>query len=373
MFTFFKRLDWILIGSLVPLFAWSLLTLKAVGSADDTFFYRQIVWIAVGFLAMFLVASIEWRIFSHSGVVLLVYGSIVALLAVLLISGTRIKGAVSWFSFSAASFQPAEAVKLALILVLAKYFSYRHIDIARLRHILITGLYMGIPVLLILVQPDIGSAAIIFSIWLGMTLVAGIRMRHFVALAVVGILAVALAWMYVLEPYQQQRIVTFLNPAVDPQGTGYNALQSMIAVGSGQLFGKGVGYGSQSRLQFLPESHTDFIFAAFAEEWGYVGVVLLFLFLGICIGRILLIGAASPTNFSKLFAIGFAIFITVQSAIHAGMNMGMLPITGITFPFLSYGGSSLLVLFIGIGILQNMHIHQYVGQTAQHITGDSLD
>ncbi len=369
---FLKRLDWILIGSIIPLLLWSLLTLKAVGAADDYFFYRQIAWIAVGFFVMFMIASVEWRVFSHSGVVVLLYGGLVGLLAFLFISGTRIKGALSWFSFSAASFQPAEAMKIVLILILAKYFSYRHIDIARFRHILVTGLYTAIPVALILLQPDLGSAIIILAIWVGMTMVAGIRMRHFMLLAVCGVAIAVASWLYILEPYQHQRIITFLNPAADPRGAGYNALQSMIAVGSGQLFGKGVGYGSQSRLQFLPESHTDFIFAAFAEEWGFVGVALLFLFLGVFLWRVLAIGFTSPANFPKLFSIGFSIFIVVQGAIHAGMNMGLLPITGITFPFMSYGGSSLLILFSGIGILQNIYAHRYVAHASRARDADWL-
>lgn len=348
--------------------------MKAVGTADDHFFYRQIIWIIVGLFVMLVVASIEWRIFSHSGVVLFLYLGLMGLLILLFISGTRVKGALSWFSFSAASFQPAEAVKLVLILMLAKYFSYRHIDIARFRHIMITGLYTALPSGLILLQPDLGSVIIILAIWIGMTMVAGIRFRHFALLTICGVLVAATGWLYVLEPYQHQRIITFLNPAADPQGAGYNALQSMIAVGSGELFGKGVGYGSQSRLQFLPESHTDFIFAAFAEEWGFVGILLLLLFFGIVLWRILAIGASSPTNFSKLFAIGFSIFIVVQGAIHASMNMGILPITGITFPFMSYGGSSLLVLCVGIGILQNMYLHRYIAHMKNvPQIGDSLD
>lgn len=374
MLVFLKRFDWILIGSLVPLFVWSLLTLKSVGgTAEDSFFYRQLTWIGVGFLVMFFVASVKWRFFARSGVIIALYGGFIGLLLFLFIAGTRVKGALSWFSFSSASFQPAEIMKLILIIFLAKYYSYRHIDIARIRHIFITGLYTALPFTLILVQPDLGSALIIFVIWAGMTMVAGIRVRHFMMLAVAGAISVALAWVYVLAPYQQQRISTFLNPTADSQGTGYNALQSVIAVGSGQLLGKGVGYGSQSRLQFLPESRTDFIFAAFAEEWGFLGVMLLLLCLGVFFWRVLAIGESSPTNFSKLFAIGFSILVMVQSVIHAGMNMGVLPITGITFPFMSYGGSSLLALFVGIGILQNIYIHRSLSYSSHADVGDMLE
>jgi len=350
-----RRFDWVLIGALIPLFIWSLLTLKAVGMANDYFFTRQIIWIGVGFFVMFVMASINWRILANSGVILTLYGIILVFLGVLLLGGTQVKGAVSWFDFYIASFQPAEIVKLVLILIIAKYFSRRHIDMARFRHILISGLYAFIPIALILLQPDLGSAAIIFSIWLGVTLVAGIRMRHMAILAIAGIVIAGAGWVFFLEPYQQARVTSFLNPAADPRGAGYNAIQSMIAVGSGQLLGKGVGYGSQSRLQFLPESHTDFIFAAFAEEWGFVGVLLLFIFLGIIIWRILAIGALSSSNFTKLFSVGVSIMIVVQITIHAGMNMGLLPVTGITFPFMSYGGSSLIMFFAALGILQNIY------------------
>jgi rod shape determining protein RodA len=355
LYAYFRRFDWVLIGALIPLFIWSLLTLKAVGTADDYFFTRQIVWIGVGFFVMFFMASINWRILANSGIILFLYAIILAFLGVLFLSGTQVKGAVSWFDFYIASFQPAEIVKLILILIIAKYFSRRHIDMARFRHVVVSGLYAALPITLILLQPDLGTAAIIFSIWLGVTLVAGIRMRHIIVLAVAGIVLAVAGWTFFLEPYQQVRVTSFLNPAADPRGAGYNAIQSMIAVGSGQLLGKGVGYGSQSRLQFLPESHTDFIFAAFAEEWGFVGVLLLFIFLGIVIWRILVIGMSSGGNFTKLFAVGVSIMIVVQVVIHAGMNMGLLPVTGITFPFMSYGGSSLITFFAALGILQNIY------------------
>lgn len=355
MGAFVKRFDWALIIALVPILAWSLFTLKAVEGTSDYFFTRQVVWIAIGLAIMFGISSVDWRLFSNSGVIIALYAFLVLVLGLLLIGGSRVKGAASWLDLYVASFQPAEAVKLALILLLAKYFSRRHIDIARIRHIIISGAYAFIPAFLIFLQPDLGSAIIVVAIWLGMTLVAGIRLRHLAILTVLGVAAAVIGWTMVLAPYQKDRIATFLDPALDPQGAGYNAVQSVIAVGSGSLFGKGVGFGSQSRLQFLPESETDFIFAAFVEEWGFVGAVLLMLALGVFIWRVLAIGFSSPSNFTKLFAVGFSIMIMVQVTIHAGMNMGLLPITGITFPFLSYGGSNLVMLFLGVGMLQNIY------------------
>ncbi|TSC70091.1 MAG: Uncharacterized protein G01um101470_894 [Parcubacteria group bacterium Gr01-1014_70] len=371
-----KRFDWILLGCLVPLFVWSLLTLKATETslANDYFFTRQLIWIAVGFLLMVCVSYLDWHVFSHSGVILVIYAVVMLLLIGLFVTGREIKGAISWFTFPVASFQPAEIAKVALILVLAKYFSRRHIDIARFRHLVISGIYTFVPVALILLQPDLGSAIIIVAVWMGITMVAGIRLHHFLIITAAGVGVAVAGWFFFLQPYQQQRILTFVNPGSDPMGTGYNALQSMIAVGSGEFFGKGVGYGSQSRLRFLPESETDFIFAAFAEEWGFAGVVLLFIVVGILLWRILAIGFASPSNFTRLFSVGFSLLLVVQIIIHAGMNMGLLPITGITFPFLSYGGSNLLTLFFGIGILQNVHFHRYLGHAADVAgIGDSLD
>lgn len=367
-----KKFDYILIGSLLPLVGWSLFTLKGTESADDYFFYRQIIWISIGFCLMAVISFINWRVFAGSGVLLGIYAVVLGMLILLLVVGARIKGAASWFSFQIASFQPAEMAKLIVILVLAKYFSRRHIDIARPRHIIISGLYVAVPVGLILLQPDLGSAIIIIALWIGIIMAAGIRLRHFMLLFLMGIVVSASAWFFFLEPYQQQRILTFLNPGADPRGAGYNAEQSMIAVGSGQLIGKGAGYGSQSRLHFLPEAHTDFIFAAFVEEWGFVGLSLLFLFLGIFVRRILFIGALSPANFTKLFAIGYSLLIMVQVTIHTGMNMGVLPVTGITFPFMSYGGSSLMVLFVALGILQNIHAEHYRGSAYSADAASSL-
>lgn len=353
-----KKLDWLLIGALAPLFAWSLLTLKNLGGdAGDYFFIRQVFWIAIGLSAMLILSFVDWRIFSHSGIIIVLYFINLIFLSLLFLGGATVHGATSWFRFSIASFQPTELVKLILIIMLAKYFSGRHIEIARVRHIFISGLYAAIPIGLVLLQPDLGSSVVIGAIWFGMTLVSGIKPKHLLVVVGLTITAAVVSWFFLFVPYQKTRILTFLNPSFDPQGAGYNAIQSMIAVGSGQIWGKGVGFGSQSRLNFLPESHTDFIFAAFAEEWGLVGIGLFFLFFGVLIWRILYIGLHSPENFTKLFSIGLSIFIVFQSMIHIGMNMGMLPITGVSLPFMSYGGSGLLMILAGLGIVQSIYVH----------------
>jgi rod shape determining protein RodA len=216
---------------------------------------------------------------------------------------------------------------------------------------------------LVFLQPDFGSAMIIFSIWLGMVMISGISKKHLVAVLLVLLISAAGIWIYALKDYQKQRIITFLNPLTDIQGAGYNAYQATIAVGSGQILGKGLGYGTQSRLNFLPEYETDFIFAAFAEEWGFVGVVLLMLCYAILLWRILVNSIRGVTNFEVLFGFGLAIMFMSHIFIHIGMNVGLLPITGITLPLMSYGGSHLLAEFAGLGILMGMRRYARAAHT----------
>jgi rod shape determining protein RodA len=245
-----------------------------------------------------------------------------------------------------------------VLLLLAKYFSRRHVEIAHVRHILVSGLYVFVIAALVFLQPDFGSAIIIFILWLGIILVAGVSKKHLLLMFFLGLAVSALMWFYVFEDYQKQRILTFVHPLTDLQGAGYNAYQSTVAVGSGGLFGKGVGFGTQSRLQFLPEYETDFIFAAFAEEWGFLGVLLLFIVFGILIWRILVNAQSGATNFETLFAVGLALLFMSHFVVHVGMNIGLLPVTGTTLPFVSYGGSHIITEFVGLGILMGMLQYQ---------------
>jgi rod shape determining protein RodA len=203
-------------------------------------------------------------------------------------------------------------------------------------------------------QPDLGSGIIIFSIWFGMVLVAGISWKHLAVLLITGVIIFAGLWSFGLRQYQKDRILTFLHPLADIQNTGYNAYQSTVAVGSGQATGKGIGYGTQSKLQFLPEYETDFIFAAYAEEWGFVGVLILLGLFGVLILRILNVAVHGANNFDSLLAAGIAIYFLSQFIVHVGMNMALLPITGTTLPFMSYGGSHLLTEYLTLGLLMGL-------------------
>jgi len=269
-------------------------------------------------------------------------------------------GSRSWFNFGLFSFQPVDMVKLVLILILAKYFSRRHVEIADIKHIFISGFYAFIPLLLVLLQPDFGSAMIIGLIWLGMVLVSGISKTHLLLVFISGALIFTSLWFFVFAPYQKARIMNFINPLADIHGSGYNAFQSTIAVGSGQIWGKGLGFGTQSRLKFLPEPQSDFIFAAYAEEWGLVGSVLILLLYILVIWRILYFASLGASNFEILFGMGIAIFFMSHILINIGMNLGLLPVTGIPLPFMSYGGSHLLIEFSGLGILMSMRRYSRV-------------
>jgi rod shape determining protein RodA len=296
----------------------------------------------------------DFRFLRRTDVLVTFFLAITGVLLILFVLGNTVKGAQSWFSFGGFAFQPSDIAKLIVILILAKYFSRRHVEIAHVKHLFVSALYAFIPFILVFLQPDFGSAMIIFFVWLGMTLVSGISKKHLAVVFGLGALAFVTLWLFVFQPYQKARISNFLNPYADIRGTGYNAYQSTIAVGSGQFLGKGVGYGTQSRLQFLPEYETDFIFAAFAEEWGFVGVTLLFICYGIVIWRILVTARLGVTNFEMLFGMGVAIYLMSHFIINVGMNIGVMPVTGITLPFLSYGGSHLLTTFTALGILMGM-------------------
>ena len=282
------------------------------------------------------------------------YIGIAGILALIFAVGTISLGAQSRFNLIFFSIQPAEIAKLVLILVLAKFFSKRHVEISQFKHIFVSGMYTLVLFALVFLQPDFGSAIIIFSLWFGMVLVAGISWKHLLVVGTIGTLAFGGLWFFGFHEYQKQRILTFLHPLADIHGTGYNAYQSTIAVGSGELLGKGVGYGTQSKLKFLPEFQTDFIFAAFAEEWGFVGVTMLFVLFGFLLYRILHISAHAYSNFERLFGVGVAVLIVSHFTIHIGMNIGLLPVTGTTVPFLSYGGSHLLTEYLALGMLMGM-------------------
>ena len=348
-----RHVDWILLGAATLIVAAGLVTMDSFTS-ENYFFTRQLIWVAISIGVCLTASYIDWRLLRNSWVLVGFFVILSGVLLALILFGSVVKGAQSWFQFASVAFQPVDFVKLLVIIILAKYFSRRHIEISQAKHIIISGIYALIPFVLVLLQPDFGGAIIIFFIWLGMIMVSGISKKHLGLVFLVGMISFGLLWGFAFKDYQKKRIMTFLQPLSDIHGAGYNAFQSQVAVGSGQLFGKGVGYGTQSRLSFLPEYETDFIFAAFAEEWGFFGVLILFGLFAVIVWRILSLAMIGASNFETLFAMGLAIYFMSHFFINVGMNIGLLPVTGITLPFMSYGGSHLLAEFLGIGILMGM-------------------
>lgn len=353
--TFFSRLkiDWIMFFSAIIISFLGLITMSSFVSTD-IFVEKQIIWLTISIIVFFTLSSIDYRFLNKTNVVMSMFVASIILLLALTILGQTVKGAESWFKIGGVSFQPSDPIKLVLVILLAKYFSRRHVEISNIRHILVSAIYSFIIFVLVLLQPDFGSALIIFLIWLGMTLVSGISKKHLFMVFLFGAVAFSFLWVYGLRDYQKKRVLNFLHPLSDIRGSGYNAYQSTIAIGSGQILGKGIGYGTQSKLKFLPEYRSDFIFSAYAEEWGIVGVILLFLFFGTLIWRIISSAYHGATNFEILFGLGLAILFMSHFLINVGMSLGLMPVTGITFPFMSYGGTNLLSSFVGLGILTGM-------------------
>ena len=327
--------------------------MSSIGDAH-TVFYKQLIWIAISLFAIFVSANINYAIMSKSLTSIIIYTFSCVLLLLLFVMGKVTNGAQSWLHIGTVSFQPADLMKLALIMLLAKYFSRRHVEIANIKHLAISGLYLGLPFLLVLLQPDLGSAIILLVIWFGMILISGAARVHIIYLFFIGLITIALSWMFLFKPYQKDRIINFIHPLHDVRGSGYNAYQSTIAVGNGGLYGQGIGYGSQSRLNYLPEHETDFIFAAFAEEWGYIGsICLLVLYLTLLF--YLTFGVYNmQDNYASLFISGYIIWLYTHIIINIGMNLGVSPVTGIPLPFMSYGGSPLLLESIALGICASM-------------------
>jgi rod shape determining protein RodA len=350
---FFGGFDPILFFSALGLTLTGLFTMYShVG--DNDFFNRQLFCIVIAIIALFIAMIPDYRFLRTGNIAFFAYILTIISLVLVLFFGEVTLGAQSRFDLGIFSLQPSDPAKLVLIIVLAKYFAKRHELIGDFRHILISGVYALLVFGLVFIQPDFGSAIILFFVWLGMVLVSGIKFGHLATVFVFGAAVLALMWQFVFFDYQKERIMTFIDPLSDIQGAGYNAYQSTVAIGSGELFGKGIGYGTQSKLLFLPEYETDFIFAAYAEEWGLVGVVVLFVLFSVVVWRLLKNATGGASNFEKLFATGVCILLLAHFFVHIGMNIGLLPVTGTTIPFLSYGGSHLLTEFIALGMVMGM-------------------
>lgn len=348
--------------SIFVLLTMGLLVLGSLSKNDTPRFFslgKQLFFIGLGLLIFFFLASVDWRFFYSSPSFLSVlYFLSLLILILVLIFGKTSYGATGWFDLGSFTLQPLEFVKIILILILAKYLSSRHKEIWQFKYLFTSGIYALIPISLVILQPDLGGAIILALIWFFLVLASGIRWGQVFLLLAIFILVMGLAWSFLLKPYQRDRILNFINPQKDILGIGYNRNQALIAIGSGGLWGKGLGWGTQTQLRFLPLAQTDFIFAALAEELGLVGISVLlasFLALFFYFSRWVNI---FENNFCKLFTFGLTVKILMECFINIGMNIGLLPIIGLALPFLSYGGSHLLADFIGLGIINSMMRHR---------------
>lgn len=355
LFYSLRNVAWGLFFPALALVGFGLLALwplAETGAVPKTLFWKQLGYGVFGGVLALAISFLNMRVLRKHGSMLLLLFALAALsLAGLFLFGEIVRGTRGWYRLWSFGIAPVEFVKVVLIVFFAKFFSDRHQDLYTVRHIAISFLYMGGMAALVLAQPDAGSALVLTLLWLGMVLFAGIRWRWVIALIIAALLLSGFSWTYALQPYQKDRIATFLALKSDPRGFGYNALQSRVAVGSGGLWGKGFGEGSQGTLRFLPEAPTDFIFAVISEEGGLVGVFMLSALFLLLWYRTLRVGLAAQHNFGRLVAFGFMLLTTVHFFINAGMNVGLLPVVGLPLPFVSYGGSHILAEFIGLGIV----------------------
>jgi rod shape determining protein RodA len=315
-------------------------------------FYRQLIFAGFGLIVFFIFSSYNYHKLSKQNRI--IYVVLILALAALLIFGREIRGSTRWIDLGFFRVQPAEFAKVIVLTGLSRWLFLRRGQINSWKNIAVTFLYTALPAGLIILEPDLGSALVIMGIWFGMLLVSPMRKTYLLGFIVLALISAGIGWKFVLQDYQKNRVEVFLNPDLDPRGQGYNVRQAIIAVGSGEIVGRGLGRGLQSQLKFLPERQTDFIFASAAEEIGFLGSIALLGLYYFLIRRLIKIIQYAKDDLGYFLTSGVLFLFLVQVIINMGMNMGILPVTGIPLPFLTYGGSSLIVSFIALGIVQNV-------------------
>lgn len=336
----------------------ALLYSSSLSSENTQLFWRQVVFFVAGIFVYLFFSFFNYHTLAKTNRIYYVF--MIGILTYLLIFGSLIRGGRRWIDLGFFRFQPAEFVKLAIILGLARLLYLRRGQINSWKNIIWSFIYVAIPAGLVLLEPDLGSALIIFGIWAGVLLTSPIKKKFLVIIFLCFVVASGSTWKFFLKDFQKDRIMVFINPELDPRGRGYNVRQAAIAVGSGQLFGRGLGNGLQSQNKFLPERQTDFIFAAASEEVGFVGsfsIIFLYFFL---LYRLLVIMRRAKDDLGMYIAGGVFFFLFFHVLINIGMNVGILPVTGIPLPFMSAGGSSLILTFAALGVAQNVAIQSKV-------------
>ncbi len=351
------QLDWILLTAVLFLSGIGILALYSISPDAQSGGYalRQLLFFGFGFAGLLLFASFDYRHVQRYSTPL--YFAMLALLIGVLLFGKTVNGTEGWINLGIARFQPVEAAKPILILFLASFISKKKTELGEVVRLGVSFILSFILIFLVLKQPDLGSALVLTGIWVGMILISGMRWKHFFVMALIGLCVLGAGWSF-LAPYQKDRIRTVIEPQIDPKGSGYNVIQATVAVGSGGIIGKGIGHGSQSQLNFLPEKHTDFIFSVIAEELGMLGASLVVFLYGVILYRLNRIAWSARDNFGFLMTVGVMMMILIQVTVNIGMNIGLLPVTGIPLPFLSYGGSSLLSMFLSLGLVMSVFLRK---------------
>jgi rod shape determining protein RodA len=351
-----KKFNWnmlILEFILFGIGIWNLISATAVEDKSSGLFRNQLIWFGVGMIITAVILMIHYSFLSR--VAYIVYFANIILLVLVLLIGKSSLGARRWIGFGNMTIQPSEFMKISMVLCLAKYFETdRTVGGYGLKELALPTLLVGVPAFLIMLQPDLGTAMIVLFTFASMMLFIKIKPKTLLTLAMVVAIALPVAYKFGLKPYQRQRLVTFVDPMSDPKGSGYNSIQSMIAVGSGQVLGKGYKKGTQSQLNFLPEHHTDFIFSVFSEEHGFVGCMILLLLYLIFLMNGLQVAFQSHDKFALLLVVGLLSVYFWHVFVNMGMVMGILPIVGVPLPFLSYGGSALITATLGVAIITNV-------------------
>lgn len=354
----FLKVDWVLLFSAALLLGIGLAVLYSISMATPsdgslTIFWRQVIFAFIGVGVMLFFALTNYQNLKYRSTA--VYFATLLILLLVLVFGRNIRGTAGWIGIGSFHIQPVEIAKLAMIIFLSSFISQKKMELGENGRLIASIILCGIMILLVIKQPDFGSAMVLISIWAGMTLVSGVSAKK-ISIMIVATAIIAIVGWFNLQPYQKDRVMSFVQPgSVDIKGAGYNVNQSIIAVGSGGISGKGIGHGSQSQLNFLPEKHTDFIFASIAEELGLLGSLFVVGLFAVMFYRMRMIALNAPDNFGFLISIGIMLMFFVQVWENIGMNIGIMPVTGIPLPLLSYGGSSLIVTLSCIGILSSIN------------------
>jgi rod shape determining protein RodA len=312
--------------------------------------------VGVGLVALLAVVSVDYRSLVRVAPALYVGG--VALLVAVLVLGRTVSGARRWIHLGPLTFQPSELFKLVCVLMLAWALTYRRDESLPRGTLIGTLVLVGVPFLLVVRQPDLGTALVLIPVLVAVLVGVGVRLKVLGVFAVAGVAALPALW-FLLRPYQRDRLLVYLDPFQDPLGTAYNVIQAKIAIGSGQLLGKGIAGATQSRLAFLPERHTDFIFAVFAEMWGFIGCLVLIAAYSLLVLRGFEIAAGTREPRGRVLALGVTAVFATQTLINLGMVTGLLPVVGIPLPLMSYGGSSMVASLMGLGLLLSIRMRQF--------------